>query len=183
MKATGFYSNLIRDIHNVRSKAVLKVFHIRIKNYHKKLLQHQPGSDIKPPLLDCIHNLIYNKHDIELFTISDKTDLTSNPEIQAKFHSIDTHEIDPITFNELSNYFKTKHNCNGVHTGIEDTLVQSTWDHIHAALRYARQAEMANSKMHAEIACYSCKELAHFMPEDKYQKLMNNIQLNLKILH
>jgi len=183
MKSTVFYSNLIRDIHNIRSKAVLKVFHIRIKNYHKVSPKHKRDSEITSPLLSCLHNLIYKKQDIEISTLSDKTDSEGNPEIQAKLHNIDTLEIDPITYNELSNYFQSKHNGNGVRTGIEETLVQSTWNHIHAAVRYARQGELPNSKMHAEIASYSCRELAHFMTTDNYQKLMASIQVNLRKLH
>ena len=82
--------------------------------------------------------------------------------------------------NELSKYFKQRGNGATLKPGIKDTLTHSTWEHIHMSLRLARQCNTKGAKMHADIANHAYKELAHYMPEDKYIELTQEIERELE---
>ncbi|MCW9023740.1 MAG: hypothetical protein OQK73_03570 [Gammaproteobacteria bacterium] len=81
--------------------------------------------------------------------------------------------------NELSRYFKKRGNSATLNPGIEDTLTHSAWEHIHLSLRLARQGNTKSAKMHADIANHAYKELAHYMTEEKYSELTQEIEKEL----
>ncbi|MDH3342176.1 MAG: hypothetical protein OEM07_00475 [Gammaproteobacteria bacterium] len=70
---------------------------------------------------------------------------------------------------ELSKYFKERSQGSDIHPGIKEKLEHSVWEHIHAAIRYAHQGNEYNSKIHTDIACNACKELAHYMDDEAYR--------------
>ena len=85
--------------------------------------------------------------------------------------------------NELSKYFKQRGNGATLKPGIKDTLTHSTWEHIHMSLRLARQCNTKGAKMHADIANHAYKELAHYMPEEKYIELTREIEKELETIN
>lgn len=49
-----------------------------------------------------------------------------------------------------------------------EKLKDSTWSHIHTALLHARQGDVSNAKLHADIANGALQEAAHYMTEEDY---------------
>jgi hypothetical protein len=72
------------------------------------------------------------------------------------------------TFNELGRYFKTSRTESILDPELSEKLKQSTWNHIHTALRLARQGEAANAKLHLDIASQALKEAAHYMSREEH---------------
>ncbi len=52
-----------------------------------------------------------------------------------------------------------------------EKLKDSTWSHIHTAMLHARQGDVNNAKLHADIANGALKEAAHYMTEEDYKVL------------
>ena len=63
-----------------------------------------------------------------------------------------------------------------------DKLKDSTWSHIHKALLYARQGEANTAKLHADIANEALKEAAHYMSEEDYKVLCEEVAKAFKEL-
>lgn len=47
-------------------------------------------------------------------------------------------------------------------------LKESTWNHIHTALRLARQGEAGTARLHLDIASQALKEAAHYMSREEH---------------
>ena len=57
-----------------------------------------------------------------------------------------------------------------------DKLKKSAWEHVHSAIRYARQENMAMAKLHADIAGHALDEAAHFLKDEEYSELIFEIE-------
>jgi len=57
-----------------------------------------------------------------------------------------------------------------------DRLESSTWSHIHTALLRARAGDLANARLHADIASQAMREAACFMSEDAYGRFARDIE-------
>jgi len=51
---------------------------------------------------------------------------------------------------------------------VGEKLMQSTWDHLHASIRYARAGNSESARLHASIMDSALKEAAHFLDNDVY---------------
>jgi len=71
-------------------------------------------------------------------------------------------------FNRPKNKFASKIAPNQY---MGEKLKDSTWSHIHTALLHARQGDVSNAKLHADIANDALKEAAHYMTEEDYKVL------------
>lgn len=58
-----------------------------------------------------------------------------------------------------------------------EKLKESTWSHIHAAQLQARQGNTDIAKLHAGIANDALKEAAHYMSEDDYKVLCDEVTM------
>ena len=63
-----------------------------------------------------------------------------------------------------------------------DKLKDSAWSHIHTALLHARQGEAITAKLHADIANEALKEAAHYMSEEDYKVLCEEVAKAFKEL-
>lgn len=70
--------------------------------------------------------------------------------------------------NDLSQYFEEHHDGSSLLPDAGKRLMQSTWEHIHAALRCARQGDTRQAELHAGIANNAFKEAARYLPEKDY---------------
>lgn len=57
-----------------------------------------------------------------------------------------------------------------------DQLRESAWSHLHSALLYARQGDAGRAKLHADIAHQALKEAAHYLSEEDYETLSNQLE-------
>ena len=58
---------------------------------------------------------------------------------------------------------------------VGDKLMRSSWDHLHASIRYARTGDSATAKLHADILDNSLKEAAHYLDEQTYQNFIKDL--------
>ena len=63
-----------------------------------------------------------------------------------------------------------------------EKLKDSTWSHIHTALLHARQGDVSNAKLHADIANGALKEAAHYMTEEDYNVFCGEVAKAFKEL-
>lgn len=63
-----------------------------------------------------------------------------------------------------------------------EKLKESTWSHIHAAQLQARQGNIDIAKLHAGIANDALKEASHYMSEDDYKILCDEVAMVFKNL-
>ncbi|MCW8955927.1 MAG: hypothetical protein OQL09_03520 [Gammaproteobacteria bacterium] len=58
---------------------------------------------------------------------------------------------------------------------LSEKLKNSAWSHVHTALRYARQGDESNAKLHANIACNALKEAEHYMSDEACAELSSEV--------
>ena len=63
-----------------------------------------------------------------------------------------------------------------------EKLKDSIWSHTHAAMLHARQGNVSNAKLHAQIANDALKEVAHYMSEKDYKVLCDEVAVSFKEL-
>jgi hypothetical protein len=193
MKKTTFYNELIKAIDKVYMKVALKGLQKRMAGYHQQVSQSTKSrvNDIKSPLLDYIDTItIKDQGDPEeLHTIGSPApeSATANQHASdlhtpAKNQTDEPYVIDKNNVGELSRYFKEKSIESELHPGIEEKLEHSVWEHIHATIKYARQGDKPNAKMHTDIANSACEELAHYMSEEDYLEFIMKIKEHLDVL-
>lgn len=188
MKNIVFYSAFIRELQKIYARLALNILHIRMDRYHKQSYQRTNSNahDIKLPLLECVNKIIdrvNTEPNVDPTRDPPVTaSATPNPPVLENHQTINLPMMNNDTVGELSRYFKARSNGADLHPGIEGKLEHSTWEHIYAALRYARQGDNRNAKMHTNIASSACKELAHYMTEEQYQGFVAEIEKHLDAL-
>jgi hypothetical protein len=92
---------------------------------------------------------------------------TRNPS-RGRRHS--THKVSIVSraFNGLGRYFRSNRKGSVLDPQLSEKLKQSTWNHVHTALRLARQGEAVNAKLHLDIASQALKEAAHYMSREEH---------------
>ena len=172
---------LFDEIYQLYSNFTLKVLHIRIQKHHER--KHTDSThDITKHLTKYIHYLV-NKHQEATSKVTWKksTFIVKN---LSHVTTLDDYK-NPNSLNiinPLNDYLKNKEYIDSSHSGIADKLILSTWDHLHAAFREARQGKTKTAKMHADIANYAMKEMAHFSSEEEYQSFYSDIELEIEEL-
>ena len=51
-------------------------------------------------------------------------------------------------------------------------LKKSAWEHVHKAIRYARQADVTMAKLHADIAGHALEEAEHYLKDEECSELV-----------
>lgn len=181
------YRALVRGIEKVYFKVSLIVLHKRMDSYHRVASHQTHANDIKSPLQECVDiivgyaldnpNVVYSvDHNMDKYTALHLSNHKKNQ--VAALHT----QVNQEHIKELSKYFKARSTGSGLHPSIQEKLEHSIWDHVHATLRSARLGDDHCSQMHANIACYACKELAHYMNKDDYHVFTMEVENHLNIL-
>lgn len=187
MPNTISYRALIRGIEKAYFKVCLIVLHKRMNSYHRVASHQTHANDITSPLQECVDiivgyaldnpNVVYSVgHNMDKYTTPH---LSNDKNKQAT--TLPT-QINQEHIKELSKYFKARSTGSGLHPSIQEKLEHSIWDHVHATLRCARLGDDHCSKMHANIACCACKELAHYMDEYDYHVFIVEVEDHLNTL-
>ena len=77
---------------------------------------------------------------------------------------------------EFSKYLKQKKSSSIIHPHMGGQLKKSTWEHVHKAIRYARQADVTMAKLHADIAGHALEEAEHYLKDEEYSELVFEIE-------
>ena len=62
------------------------------------------------------------------------------------------------------------------HPHMGDKLKKSAWEHIHFAIRFAKQGELEKAKVHADIAGHAVEEASHYLDNTEYSELVKMIE-------
>lgn len=89
---------------------------------------------------------------------------------------------DPETISGLGQSFY-EHNLNVAYHGMAEKLIKSIWEHLHATVRYSREGDRESAKLHLDILDSALNEVAHFMQEDDYRVLIQDIDKELQSLN
>lgn len=180
MQKFGIFSALIQELEQIYARLVLSVLHSRMTRYQQQARRalRDHASSIKLPLLACIESLAADARITSSVNSENPTNLlSSGSSANAATDTINTENI-----GELSKYFKARINGVELHPGIEVRLEQSTWEHMLAALRYAKQGNTQTAQLHAAIASSACQELSHYMQEKEYSDFIGEIDKHLQAL-
>lgn len=180
---TSKSGNLLSIIQNMYSRIVCTILSKRMQQYCARH-QYNTHSDIAAQLSQQIDSIAAQQaktntkqqtHTANVQKQQEKTKHTTQASKPSATNTVDTKKA-----NELSKYFKQRGNGATLNPGIENTLTHSIWEHIHLSLRQARQGNKNSAKMHADIANHAHKELAHYISEEKYIALTQEIENELK---
>ena len=58
--------------------------------------------------------------------------------------------------------------------------MQSTWEHLHASIRFARQGDVKTARLHADLTRNALNEAAHYLPEPVYSRFSEDVMKALK---
>lgn len=187
MKNRLSLSSLIEAIERFYVSVSVTILHKRMESYHRQSSNSTKpyANDIKSPLLECINEIIENgqgnPEPPDVFVYSDPVGVTIRPHTAEELRRGARYVLSREDVGELSKYFKARAGGSDLHPGIKEKLERSTWEHIHAAIRYARQGDSRNASMHAAIANSACKELAHYMVEEQCREFILGIEEHLEI--
>ena len=187
MKSSTFYNALIHAIETIYQKISVILLHKRMDRYHKEPTsgQRSYANGIKSPLLDSIDDIIANQPDnseASPGTGQPAIDSTARPNTPAKNHTGQAEMLENKNAEEFSKHVKASTNGTELYPEIAKKLEHSVWDHIHAAIRHARQGDKRNASMHTDIANSASKELAHYMNEEHFQAFLASIEKYLDSL-
>lgn len=170
-----YYTGLIKIIRKVQFKISLSALHKQILNYRKDV-HHSTGlgeeirSSVKHLIQDALLNINgqNDKKSTEYELLENRHD-----------HSMHIQTIHHKELGELAKYFKERNN-KAIFNSLEEKLEKSTSDHMHEAIRYARQGDERNAHMHADIASSSCEELSHFMSKEQHHAFVSQMKESLE---
>lgn len=200
MSVSDFLRNLLDELRRLYNQIAVVLLHKRMDSYHRYTSHSKKpyATDIKASLLEYVDNVIviekekkkisnfithpvYESEVINKYT--PKSQHTTYPfNFDKKHASHNPFKLDRKQVGELSRYFKTRKKGTELHPGIEEKLKGSVWDHINASIQCALRGDSRNAKMHIGIANYAFKEIAHYMPEEKYLVLTEKINKRLDVL-
>lgn len=131
------------------------------------------SQNIVSPLSECIDKLAAN-------AVNNPVNATNSQTPEEKVHSHNHAPISPkpsseIELGELSVHLKNSHKYSGASLGTGDKLMQSTWEHFHAAIRLARQGDVDAAKLHVELTNNALNEAAHYLPEPVYSRFSKDV--------
>lgn len=170
---------LIKELEQVYSKLVLNVLQLRSEKYRQQSQgQSSISQDIQAPLSDAISAISHHARKTTASTITgNPTNATGRQMAQQSSPSMAN--LGSHIEGGLSKYFKDTVKGTEAHPGIEERLVTSAWDHVHAAVRAARSADETTAQMHVMIASNACRELARYLSESSYRELITDIENHL----
>jgi len=176
MKTILYYTGLIKLIRKVQFKVSLFVLHKQVLNYRKEV-HHGAGlgEEIRVSIKRLIQDAMLNVNGQD----NKKTSADYKLLVNGHDHLMNVQAINHKELSELAKYFKERNN-KFISNSIEEKLVKSTADHMHDAIRYARQGDERNACMHADIASSSCEELSHFMSKERHHMFVDEMKDNLE---
>ena len=176
MKSSIDYARLIVLIRKVYFKLLLYIHRDHIVNYRKDISKNVSFSEeIRSSIKSCIQEAVSNINGQKKLSQSKRYNLFKIKNYYSKGGLL----LGQNELTELAKYFKEK-NGQAMINGIEDKLEKSTVDHVYAAIRNARQGNVFNAQMHADIAASSCEELSHFVSREKHSNFVLKVKNDLE---
>lgn len=77
---------------------------------------------------------------------------------------------------EFAQYLKQRKTSSVTQPYVGDKLTASVWEHIHSAVRSARQGDVDTAKLHTKIAGQALEEAGHYLNDKDYSELVFQIE-------
>lgn len=77
---------------------------------------------------------------------------------------------------EFAKHLKQRKSSSITQPHMGDKLKASAWEHIHSAIRFAKQGQVGKAKLHADIAGHALEEAGHYMNDEEYSELVYHIE-------
>lgn len=81
---------------------------------------------------------------------------------------------------ELSVHFRNSHIHSALFCDVGERLISSTWEHIDASLRTAREGDVKMAKLHIDLANNAFKEAARYLPAPLYASFSQDVKKALE---
>ena len=164
-------TKLQSSINNLLYSLTLSISKLRINSYHNTIT-FEPHLDITPMLLQEIDNLATNiKQHIN--PENNQQDNNANPySTSALPHAGPLPNTNSLVSNDgLAKQLDNHATSNKYHETLSAKLKNHSWEHIHSALRFARQGDKHNAYLHAQLAGECLHQAMHFLPENEQKTL------------
>lgn len=76
----------------------------------------------------------------------------------------------------LAGYFEGQKAATFSIPKIGKKLKNSTWEHLHAAIRFGRMGDIKNARLHADLASGTLKEALQFMSREEFREFLGEIE-------
>ena len=135
----------LKSYRPAKSNAASEKFSVQLRNY----INHFPATKLNISIAD----IQTDKH-------SEATNMKTKPHVTDQSKQTTSINHQPL--------YTDAHLVNTV----GEKLMQSTWDHLHASIRYARSGNNESARLHASIMDSALKEAAHFLDDEVYSSFL-----------
>lgn len=172
-------ASLLSTLNQLYARVTRRLWRGRAQSYHEGIEQDL-DTDINP-LLDARLDKMkpvstgnsQQRPQVEVtpVTASDDTPVESRPAASTQEISFVAGDV----LEGLTMHFKEGNGPSQLDREAGGKLKQSTWDHIHSALRLMRQGDAENARLHSKIANNAMKEAGHYLPADEYRAFVSEV--------
>ena len=166
----------LKELYNQLGALMAK---IRFRSYHS-LIKSDNTFNITSILNEQVEKLGYES---VITASSEKTDekIIQQPddsvgESEVKDQSVMKHKNISDVESDFAKHLKLSKSSAVSQPHIGDKLKESAWDHIHSAIRFAKQGQVDKAKVHADIAGHAIEEAGHYINHEEYTVLVNRIE-------
>ena len=173
-------TNLLESLKQLYSKMV--ALHVEGRaSSNRNRSNTASAQNIVSPLSECIDKLAANAAN----AVNNPVDAPNSqmPELENHSHDHAPFNRDAsskVELGELSVHLKDSYKYSGVSLGTGDKLMQSTWEHLHASIRFARQGDVKMARLHADLTRNALNEAAHYLPESVYSRFSEDVMKALE---
>lgn len=181
MKNSKENHNLLSNLQSLYKKLALIVVDFR-KNAYRYVSSNDKKSNIKSIINAQIDELVMSYENIE----SDKDSSNSNNNDTSKRSAgsgkdnknieVKKYQAGRAVENEFSKYLKMENLTSVTQPGIVAKLTESIWEHVHAALRIARNGDAEKARLHLDIVDQALNEVGNYMDSDDFSRLVNSVE-------
>lgn len=178
MAAHSEHGSLIQTLQRLYSRMVLFALNYRNGDGKYRSVRRHDG-DVASPLYEYIDR-IANKAQTRGGSGENKTEKPSanGPEVNT-FRQSDGAAVDASVSKKpraLAGYFEGQKTATLLIPEIGKKLKNSTWEHLHEAIRFGRMGDIKNAKLHADLANGTLKEALQYMSRDDFKEFLGEIE-------
>lgn len=180
MTEHGEHSSLLQTLQRLRSTLLSRLFRLRIDAYRQggpANIAYDVSERLKQELDKIAHTQGVPAAELQCERPARHTATPSSENGDKKAEGVLRR-----SFVELSHYFRTRRQHPTLNSHVAESLRESTWEHLHTALRLAREGNLCGAKLHADIANNALKEAARHMSADDYRDFKARIDAQLSAL-
>jgi len=179
MKLIQDYTNLIEQLKKLYFKVSYILLKYRLKYYRDDTINTTQYS-IEKNIIDKVNKIQFNNKKND-YVLTKKNSITKSEIANYIYNDKKKNVlIERHILSRLSNHLSSKNNANETNPAIRDKLEKSIWEHIHKAIRYARENNNAYARVNADIANNALKVIANYMTDKQFQLLFSKIKQELQ---